>query len=255
LVKLKLRAAKKQVKDGNIFFTYSDIGKAIQKLLNNLYEHKFCKHPFKKINFERNPLNKKIFNQIEKILSQTDDYGRARKGILTSSLYYNIKNLDLEEKCSNPEHELFMYCILLQRPLMAELFLNQGTNPIISYLIGSRIFKSFSEEFENESEDFEALAKEFEHNATRIVKFASESNSEYAKILLLRQVPEFGKINCLQVAKEGFNKHFLSCPCVLDFMDIIWYNKISSRFSLPQVCFKDSFCKYHRFKLKILFHL
>ena len=232
---LTSRNQSNQVEVGKLFFTYSDIGRAIQKLLKKLYPHKFTRRPFSKINFERNPVNKKKFNQIEKIISQTDEYGRLHKGMLTSSLYYNLQNLDLEEKCENPEHELFVFCILLKRPLMAELFLEKGTNQIISYLIGSRIFKSYSLEFENEYEEFDALAKEFEQSAAKLVKIASESNSEYAKILLLRQVPEFGRATCLQVAKEGYNIHFLSCPCVQEFMEKIWYNKISPNFSIPRV--------------------
>ena len=111
---------------------------------------------------------------------------------------------------------------------------------IFYYLIGSVIFKSYSLEFEDESEDLEALAKEYEYNATKIVKFAYESNSEYAKILLLRQVPEFGRTTCLQVAKEGYNIHFLSSTCVQEFMENIWYNKISANFALPLVSTKNS---------------
>ena len=139
MVKLKLKTltSKNEKERGKLFFTYSDIGKAIQKLLKNLYKHKFNKRPFSEVNFERNPVNQIKFNQVEKILSQTDDYGRLNKGMLTSSLYYSLKDLDLEEKCENPEHELFMYCVLLQRPLMAEFFLEQGTNQIISYLTGN----------------------------------------------------------------------------------------------------------------------
>ena len=220
-----------------IFFTYSDIGKAIQQLMNNLYRHEFNKEPFSKISFGKDPFNKQIFNQIEKILSQTDEYGRAQAGILTSTLYYNLKNLDLEEKLPNPAHELFIFCILLQRPLMAELFLNLGTNQIISYLVGSTIFKSYSLKFEEESEYLDSLAKDFEKSAINIVKKANEYNSEYAKILILRQVPEFGRTTCLQVAKQAYNISLISSSCVQEFMDIIWYNKISPDFSFLGVIF------------------
>ena len=203
--------------------------------MKNLYTHEFNKKPFTEISIGRNPYRDEKFNQIERILSQTDDYGRAQNRILESSLYYNLELLDLEDKVPNPAHELFMYCVLLKRPLMAEIFLKHCRNHIMSYLIGSTIFKSYSLKFEEESKKLNELANDFEKSAINIIKLANESNPEYAKILILKQVPEFGRTTCLQVAKQAFNINFLSTPCVQGFLDTIWYNKITPGCSIPKV--------------------
>ena len=226
---LKLRRKRlfcgKEIEEDEVLFTYKDIGEAIQKLVDNLYQHEFTKDPYASV----------AAKHVNFILKQTDEYGKPQDRILISSLYFSLESFDLEESCADPAHELFIYSVLLKRPLMAEIFLKEGKNPTMHYLMASKIFKAFSLQFEDESEKFSMLAKNFETNAVKIIKMANDSNSDYAKMLLMRQVPEFGRTNCLQMAKVAYNINFLSNSCVQELLENIWYKKISRDFSFLYV--------------------
>lgn len=68
---------------------------------------------------------------------------------------------------------------------------------------------------------------------------AYEINSDDAKLLLMREVPEFGNSTCLQIAKLAYDINFLSHICVQELLVKIWYNKISPDKSFIWVCAKN----------------
>ena len=53
-----------------------------------------------------------------------------------------------------------------------------------------------------------------------------KTNSKDAQILLMREIPQFGKTTCLQITKLAYNINFISHPCVQECLNKIWYNKL-----------------------------
>jgi transient receptor potential cation channel subfamily M protein 5 len=103
-----------------ICYTFKDIGSVTQKLLNYLYEHRFTESPFSEISSHK----------ARQVVTKN------KHGIKLDKIKIHIwikskKTLDgeykiLDKKCEQPEHELFMFNILLQRYDMAMIFWREG---------------------------------------------------------------------------------------------------------------------------------
>lgn len=53
-----------------------------------------------------------------------------------------------------------------------------------------------------------------------------QTNKKDARLLLMREIPEFGNATCLEIAKLAGDRNFMSHPCVQDTLVGIWYDKI-----------------------------
>lgn len=67
--------------------------------------------------------------------------------------------IDIDTKFDNPEHELFMFNVLLGRSSMSKLFAYYGDNSICSALVASMIFNSYADMYEDETESYREMAK------------------------------------------------------------------------------------------------
>jgi hypothetical protein len=53
-----------------------------------------------------------------------------------------------------------------------------------------------------------------------------KSDEEKSQLLLIRQIPEFNNLTCLQVAVSADDLSFVSHPCTQGLLTKLWYNKI-----------------------------
>jgi hypothetical protein len=53
-----------------------------------------------------------------------------------------------------------------------------------------------------------------------------DTNKKDAKLLLMREIKQFGNSTCLQMAKIANDIDFMSHQCVQDCLTRIWYDKI-----------------------------
>jgi hypothetical protein len=79
-----------------------------------------------------------------------------------------------------------------------------------------------------------------------------KSNPKNSKLLIMRQVPEFGYCTCLQIAKIGFCINFLSHQTVQELLTVLWYKRLSSdtskfKLTLSLICpFLAPFLCYYK---------
>lgn len=103
----------------NICFTFKDIGHLTQRLLDDLYKHRFTQSPFREIT-ETKAQQVIIKNRHFIKLSK---FGKIwLKSKKCSDGEYAI----LDKQCELPDHELFMFNVLLQRYDMAMIFWREG---------------------------------------------------------------------------------------------------------------------------------
>lgn len=57
---------------------------------------------------------------------------------------------------------------------------------------------------------------------------AYKANPENARLLLIREVPQFGNSTCLQIAKIADDQTFLAHPCVQELLVRLWFNRLSA---------------------------
>ena len=81
--------------------------------------------------------------------------------------------------------------------------------------------------------DFESLAEKTLHECYT-------NNPDYSQLLLLRQMPQFDKLTCLQVAISAQDQVFVSHPATQGLLTNIWYNKIQPSTSKWKVKFQKN---------------
>jgi hypothetical protein len=53
-----------------------------------------------------------------------------------------------------------------------------------------------------------------------------ETNQRDAKLLLMREIKQFGDSTCLEITKLANDISFISHPCVQECLNCIWYDRI-----------------------------
>ncbi|CAF1197338.1 unnamed protein product [Adineta steineri] len=127
--------------------------------------------------------------------------------------------------------DLFLWSVFMDMPEMAKIFLIHQQSRICASLIASAIFKQYSklsstvdlkEKFQIQGDDFGEYAADFINDCYKY-------NERSACELLLRQVPLFGNITCMQIAISSENIQLVGTACFDQTLTQVWYNKLSMR--------------------------
>ncbi len=97
--------------------------------------------------------------------------------------------------------DIFLWSIFMDMPEMAKVLLLHVRSRICAGLIASAVFKQYStlSETVDMKDKFNRQALEFETHAAMSLDKCYEYNETRACELLLRQIPLFGNITCMQV--------------------------------------------------------
>ncbi|CAF5098138.1 unnamed protein product, partial [Rotaria sp. Silwood1] len=100
---------------------------------------------------------------------------------------------------------------------------------ICAALIASAVFKRYSKSSQTVylKHKFLAQSLEFETYAAMFIDKCYEYNERRACELLLRQIPLFGNVTCMQVAISSESKELLKTVCFHQTLNQVWYNKLS----------------------------
>lgn len=135
-----LGLSNKKLKDltglSNICFTFRDIGHITQRLLDDLYKHRFTQSPFREITHDK-------AHQV--VVRNRHGIKLSRFGMiwLKSKKCTDDEHAILDQQCELPDHELFMLNILLQRYDMAMIFWREGkVNQIVCFIYGVSVRNS-----------------------------------------------------------------------------------------------------------------
>ncbi|CAF4886108.1 unnamed protein product, partial [Rotaria sp. Silwood1] len=125
--------------------------------------------------------------------------------------------------------DLFLWSIFMDMPEMAKIFLVHLPSRICAALIASAIFKRYSKASTSTymKEKFQNQSLEFEENAVRFIDKCYEYNERLACELLLRKVPLFGNVTCMQVAISSECGKLVGTHCFDQAVNQVWCNKLS----------------------------
>ncbi|CAF1002638.1 unnamed protein product [Adineta steineri] len=167
-------------------------------------------------------------NQVSPEYNKDNQYKEQRND--TEDLRENEKEIssDLLEK-NKLLRDLFLWSVFMDMPEMARILLIHQQSRICAALIASAIFKRYSklsltldlkEKFQIQADDFGKYAADFINDCYKY-------NERSACELLLRQVPLFGNITCMQIAISSENVQLVGTACFDQTLTQVWYNKLS----------------------------
>ncbi|XP_070536806.1 transient receptor potential cation channel subfamily M member-like 2 isoform X1 [Ptychodera flava] len=133
-----------------------------------------------------------------------------------------------ERRFDNPARELFLWSVLLNYHDMAELFWEEGSDAMASALVASQVQKAMAEEEDDldTSNDLQKQAEEYEEIASGVLTECYKDNEERALMLLVRELPFWGKSTCLRLAISADDKNFVAHSAAQNLLSIIWYGKL-----------------------------
>jgi hypothetical protein len=113
------------------------------------------------------------------------------------------QNKNNESSYSKDEllRDLFLWSVFMDMPEMSKIILLHLPSRICAALIASAIFKQYAKASTTvgHKEKFQDQAREFETYAGIFIDKCYEYNERLACELLLREIPLFGNVTCMQV--------------------------------------------------------
>lgn len=99
--------------------------------------------------------------------------------------------------------DLLLWAIFMDLPDMAKVLLFNISSRICGALIASAVFKAYSKQAQSIDlqEKYKSQSSDFETYAAECINQAYLANQRKACELLLRQVPLFGNVTCMQVTR------------------------------------------------------
>ncbi|CAF1299340.1 unnamed protein product [Adineta steineri] len=140
----------------------------------------------------------------------------------------NKDTKDLLEK-NKLLRDLFLWSVFMDMPEIAKILLIHQQSRICAALIASAIFKRYSKLSltVDLKEKFKIQADDFGKYATDFINDCYKYNERSACELLLRQIPLFGNITCMQIAISSENIQLVGTACFDQTLTQVWYNKLS----------------------------
>ncbi|CAF1480220.1 unnamed protein product, partial [Rotaria sordida] len=125
--------------------------------------------------------------------------------------------------------DLFLWSIFMDMPEMAKVLLLHVQSRICVALIASAIFKQYSKLSQTIDLKGKYLTQsfEFETYAAMFIDKCYKYNEKRACELLLRQIPLFGNITCMQIAISSESDKLVKTACFHETLNQVWYDKLS----------------------------
>jgi hypothetical protein len=113
--------------------------------------------------------------------------------------------------------DLFLWSVFMGHVDLAKVLLVHLKPRICASLIASKIFTGYSQNTNiiQFKEKMKNIADEFEFYAVKCINSCYEYNETKACELIVRQIPLFGNITCVQVCEIGNISLAISCPFFL----------------------------------------
>ncbi|CAF1475583.1 unnamed protein product, partial [Adineta steineri] len=125
--------------------------------------------------------------------------------------------------------DLLLWSVFMDLSTMTKIILVHMKERICASLIAAKIFKTYSKETPiiDLKDRLNKQVAEFETYSAKCVNICYEINETLTCELLMREIPLFGNVTCMQVAISGENAKFLETACFDHVLNQIWYNKLA----------------------------
>ncbi|XP_064619886.1 transient receptor potential cation channel subfamily M member-like 2 [Lineus longissimus] len=153
-----------------------------------------------------------------------ENYGSA---IQLSGQSPRRKRIRKPQDFSNPERELFIWAVLLNRRELALQFWRQGKNHVGSALIAASMLKALSHEAAAMEEidlsaDYLKHSKDYEKFAIGALSECYNMDKRLTHCVLIRTIDSWGGTTCLNLADTGEHMEFMGHTACQTHLNRIW---------------------------------
>lgn len=144
----------------------------------------------------------------------------------------NENPADSNEHLQTPYRHLFLYAVLNQFHEMAHYFWEEGEEHLAAALTAVNIYQNMASRLGDEKGCLAEQARKYEDLACQILSDCDESDRttvEDVRSILLRILPNWGNLTCLDLADTALCQNFLSHHVVQSLMRHIWKHGLSER--------------------------
>uniref|UniRef100_A0A8C5PWT9 Transient receptor potential cation channel subfamily M member 8 n=1 Tax=Leptobrachium leishanense TaxID=445787 RepID=A0A8C5PWT9_9ANUR len=195
------------------------------EILRELFTDHISTAVFRNLQLAKNSSNDSLVTQVWKlVVSHQRSQGTVRSRIED----YEIQDIFPIKK--HPVQLLFIWAIIQNKRDLSGVLWEQIKGSTLAAIGATKLLKSLAKVSNdiNTAEECTEIAKQYE---TRVVEFFSEcysNDDELAEMLLNYSCEVWGKNNCLEVAVEANDQHFIAQPGVQNFLSKQWYGNIST---------------------------
>ncbi|OBS72251.1 hypothetical protein A6R68_13170, partial [Neotoma lepida] len=129
----------------------------------------------------------------------------------------------------HPLQALFIWAILQNKKELSKVIWEQTKGCTLAALGASKLLKTLAKVKNdiNAAGESEELANEYETRAVELFTECYSNDEDLAEQLLVYSCEAWGGSNCLELAVEATDQHFIAQPGVQNFLSKQWYGEIS----------------------------
>ncbi|XP_022084590.1 transient receptor potential cation channel subfamily M member 5-like [Acanthaster planci] len=163
-----------------------------------------------------------------------EDYLAGIESLL-KKLMCDTYDADLKPKTGKntfkePLKELFVWSVLQDRIPMAMVFWKLGKPSVGGVLVANKLLKALSEHQQvvdaQRAAEIRQHSRDFEEMAVDILKMCYASDRRRTSSLLVRIMPEWGGVTCLDIAASAKSKRFISHVAVQNLLSELWMGRM-----------------------------
>ncbi|XP_020930400.1 transient receptor potential cation channel subfamily M member 8 [Sus scrofa] len=196
-------------------------------VLTELFSNHFSTLVYRNLQIAKNSYNDALLTFVWKLVA---NFRRGfRKEDRNSRDELDIELHDVSPITRHPLQALFIWAILQNKKELSKVIWEQTRGCTLAALGASKLLKTLAKVKNdiNAAGESEELANEYETRAVELFTECYSSDEDLAEQLLVYSCEAWGGSNCLELAVEATDQHFIAQPGVQNFLSKQWYGEIS----------------------------
>ncbi|ERE82069.1 transient receptor potential cation channel subfamily M member 8-like protein [Cricetulus griseus] len=207
-------------------------GLNLQKFLTNdvlteLFSTHFSTLVYRNLQIAKNSYNDALLTFVWKLVA---NFRRSFwKEDRSSREDLDVELHDASLTTRHPLQALFIWAILQNKKELSKVIWEQTKGCTLAALGASKLLKTLAKVKNdiNAAGESEELANEYETRAVELFTECYSNDEDLAEQLLVYSCEAWGGSNCLELAVEATDQHFIAQPGVQNFLSKQWYGEIS----------------------------
>ncbi|EPQ11129.1 Transient receptor potential cation channel subfamily M member 8 [Myotis brandtii] len=196
-------------------------------VLTELFSNHFSTLVYRNLQIAKNSYNDTLLTFVWKLVA---NFRRSsRKEDRSSRDETDVELHDVSPITRHPLQALFIWAILQNKKELSKVIWEQTRGCTLAALGASKLLKTLAKVKSdiNAAGESEELANEYETRAVELFTECYSSDEDLAEQLLVYSCEAWGGSNCLELAVEATDQHFIAQPGVQNFLSKQWYGEIS----------------------------
>ncbi|XP_004674816.1 PREDICTED: transient receptor potential cation channel subfamily M member 8 [Condylura cristata] len=196
-------------------------------VLTELFSSHFSTLVYRNLQIAKNSYNDALLTFVWKLVA---NFRRGfRKEDRSSREDLDVELHDVSPITRHPLQALFIWAVLQNKRDLSKVIWEQTRGCTLAALGASKLLKTLAKVKNdiNAAGESEELANEYETRAVELFTECYSNDEDLAEQLLVYSCEAWGGSNCLELAVEATDQHFIAQPGVQNFLSKQWYGEIS----------------------------